>query len=57
MLERLRQQHPGLAVIGYGNSGADVAHLMRCDEASTSTRNRVSGGAWNNSGFRCVQWH
>ena len=33
ILERLRQQHAGMPVIGYGNSGADLAHLVRCDEA------------------------
>jgi phosphatidylglycerophosphatase C len=56
ILERLRQQHPGLQVIGYGNSGADVAHLVRCDEAvyvnaSTRVRSRLE-----RLGLRLVQW-
>ncbi|MEO8308932.1 MAG: HAD-IB family hydrolase [Pseudomonadota bacterium] len=57
ILERLRQQHPGLPVIGYGNSGADVAHLTRCDEAVyVNARPRIRGRL-EQLGFRCVQWH
>ena len=56
ILERLRQQHPGLQVIGYGNSGADLAHLVRCDEAvyvNASTRVRAR---LERLGLRLVQW-
>jgi len=55
-LERLRQQHPGLAVIGYGNSGADVSHLMRCDEAVYVNAQPRIRGRLEQLGFRCVQW-
>ena len=56
VLERLRQQHPGLAVIGYGNSGADVAHLMRCNEAVYVNAQPRIKGRLEQLGFRCVQW-
>ena len=56
VLERLRQQHPGLAVIGYGNSGADVAHLMRCEEAVYVNAQPRIKGRLEQLGFRCVQW-
>lgn len=57
VLERLRQQHPGLAVIGYGNSGADVAHLMRCDEAVYVNAPPRIRARLEQLGIRCVQWH
>jgi phosphatidylglycerophosphatase C len=55
-LERLRQQHPGLPVIGYGNSGADVAYLMRCDEAIYVNAQPRIRGRLARLGMRCVQW-
>ena len=56
ILERLRHQHAGLPVIGYGNSGADLAHLVRCEEAvyvnaTGSLRTRLE-----RLGLRLVQW-
>jgi phosphatidylglycerophosphatase C len=56
ILEQLRQHHPGLAVIGYGNSGADVAHLMRCDEAVYVNAQPRTRGRLAQLGMRCVQW-
>jgi phosphoserine phosphatase len=56
MLERLRQQHPGLSVIGYGNSGADLAHLMHCDEAVYVNAQSRIRGRLEQLGMRCVQW-
>jgi phosphoserine phosphatase len=56
ILERLRQQHPGLPVIGYGNSGADVAHLIRCDEAIYVNAGRRSRKRLEKLGLRCVHW-
>jgi phosphatidylglycerophosphatase C len=56
VLERLRQQHPGASVIGYGNSGADVAHLMRCDEAVYVNAQPRIQGRLAQLGMRCVQW-
>jgi phosphatidylglycerophosphatase C len=56
ILERLRQQHPGASVIGYGNSGADVAHLMRCDEAIYVNAQPRIRGRLAQLGMRCVQW-
>jgi phosphatidylglycerophosphatase C len=31
--QALRQQHPGLEVVAYGNAGSDLAHLVLADEA------------------------
>ncbi len=56
VLERLRQQHAGLTVIGYGNSGADVAHLMVCDEAVYVNAQPRARKRLEQLGFRCVQW-
>ncbi len=56
VLERLRQQHPGLSVIGYGNSGHDIAHLMRCDEAVYVNPRPRMRGRLAQLGMRCVQW-
>lgn len=33
VLAQLRAQHPGLSVIAYGNSAADLDHLRHCEEA------------------------
>ena len=56
ILEQLRRQHPGLSVIGYGNSGPDVAHLMRCDEAVYVNAQARIRGRLDQLGMRCVQW-
>lgn len=39
-LERLRSEYPGMRIIAYGNSGADLPHLERADRAVL-----VNGGA------------
>jgi phosphatidylglycerophosphatase C len=57
LLERLRQRHAGAHVIGYGNSGADVAHLTRCDEGVYVNAQPRIRGRLEQLGIRCVQWH
>jgi phosphatidylglycerophosphatase C len=57
ILAGLRQQHPGLPVIGYGNSGADVAHLTQCDEAVYVNAPPRTRAPMEQLGMRCVQWH
>ena len=57
ILERLRQQHPGMTVIGYGNSGADLAHLVRCDEAVYVNANGRARVRLERLGVRHVQWN
>lgn len=56
ILERLRGEHPGLAVIGYGNSSADIAHLVRCDEAIYVNASPQARERLIQLGLRCVQW-
>jgi phosphatidylglycerophosphatase C len=56
-LAALRERHPGMAVIGYGNSGADLDHLRRCESAvyvNAPSRDRAGLEAM---GLRLVQWH
>ncbi len=48
VLQQLRQSHPGLPVIAYGNSEADLAHMQDCEEgvyinADARTQRRLSG--------------
>ncbi len=45
--QALRQQHPGLEIVAYGNAGSDLAHLVLADQprlvnASAATRRRAS---------------
>ena len=56
ILERLRQQYPGWSVIGYGNSGADLAHLVRCDEAVYVNASRRLRSRLERLGLRLVEW-
>lgn len=57
VLERLRGEHASLRVVGYGNSGADIAHLVRCDEASYVNAPPRARPRLAQLGLRLVQWH
>jgi HAD superfamily phosphoserine phosphatase-like hydrolase len=55
-LQRLRAAHPGLPVTAYGNSPADLAHLLTCEQAyyvnaRGSLRTRLAG-----QGLHTVDW-
>jgi phosphatidylglycerophosphatase C len=39
-VDRLRTQHPGMAIVAYGNSASDIAHLSRADRGTL-----VNGGS------------
>ena len=56
VLEGLRQRHPGLSAIAYGNSRADLPHMFRAEEAvyvnaASALRQELAG-----RGLRCVNW-
>lgn len=56
VLQALRSAHPGLPVIAYGNSPADLIHMRQCEEAvyvNASSRLAASLGA---EGIRCASW-
>jgi phosphatidylglycerophosphatase C len=55
-LELLRQRHPGLPVVAYGNSGSDLPHLQHGDRGvlvNGSARARREAHAL---GVQCAQW-
>lgn len=57
VLEALRAAHPGLAVIAYGNSTADLAHMRRCEEAVYVNASRALQASLIAEGIRCVRWY
>jgi phosphatidylglycerophosphatase C len=56
VLEQLRQRHPGLPVIAYGNSSADLPHLYRCEEGVFVNASPARAAQLSRRGLRCVQW-
>jgi phosphatidylglycerophosphatase C len=57
VLEELKLRHPGLSVIAYGNSGADLPHLFRSDEAVYVNAAPRLARQLAQRGFTCVSWH
>jgi phosphatidylglycerophosphatase C len=57
VLEGLRQRHPGLSVIAYGNSGADLPHMFRCEKAVYVNAGPALARELADKGFTCVHWH
>lgn len=57
VLAMLRSAHPGLAVIAYGNSGADLIHMRRCEEAVYVNASAALQGSLSAEGIRCVRWN
>lgn len=57
VLEELRQRHAGLSVIAYGNSGADLPHMLRCEEAVYVNAAPALARELAGKGLTCVHWH
>lgn len=55
-LERLRAAHPGLGVIGYGNSAPDLPHLLACDDAVYVNASGTLRARLKSQGIRTVDW-
>ena len=56
VLERLKQQHAGLSVIAYGNSGADLPHMFRCEQAVYVNPSPSLARELAQRGLTCVYW-
>jgi phosphatidylglycerophosphatase C len=56
VIEQLRARLPGLPVIAYGNSGADLPHLLRCEEGVYVNATAAQAADLARRGLRCVQW-
>ncbi len=56
VLEQLRQRHPGLSVIAYGNSSADLPHMFRCEQAVYVNPSASVARELTQRGFTCVHW-
>jgi phosphatidylglycerophosphatase C len=56
VLDALRAAHPGLPVIAYGNSGADLIHMRRCEEAVYVNARPALAASLTAEGIRCVDW-
>lgn len=56
VLDALRARHPGLPVIAYGNSGADLIHMRRCEEAVYVNASPAEAASLSAGGIRCVRW-
>ena len=55
-LTALRAAHPGLAVSGYGNSPADLAHLTRCESATYVNPRGTDRPRLESLGLHTVDW-
>jgi len=56
VLEALRAAHPGLSVIAYGNSPADLIHMRRCEQAVYVNASPQLAAELSGEGLRCVNW-
>ncbi|HTV97779.1 MAG TPA: HAD-IB family phosphatase [Steroidobacteraceae bacterium] len=55
-LERLRAEYPRAAVIAYGNSASDLAHLERADRALLVNAGAAARRAAARAGIAAEQW-
>jgi phosphoserine phosphatase len=56
VLAALRAANPGLSVIAYGNSPADLIHMRRCEQAVYVNASPQLAAELSGEGFRCVNW-
>lgn len=57
VLQALRQAHPGLSVIAYGNSPPDLIHMQHCQEAVYVNASAGEAAELAARGIRTVSWH
>jgi phosphoserine phosphatase len=57
VLVQLRQQLPGLPVTAYGNSKADLDHLVHCEQGVYVNASPALAIQLTARGLRCVHWH
>ena len=56
VLGQLRQAHPGLPVIAYGNSAPDLIHMRLCEEAVYVNPAAAETASLAAAGMHCVHW-
>jgi len=56
VLEQLKQQHPDLSVIAYGNSEADLPHMFRCEQAVYVNPSPSRARELAQRRLTCVHW-
>lgn len=56
VLAQLRARLPGLPVIAYGNSGADLIHMFECEQAVYVNPGVAQAGILTQRGVRVVRW-
>lgn len=52
----LKERHPGLGTVAYGNAHSDLAHLCLADEAFLVNGRRRSRREAREAGIACVRW-
>jgi phosphatidylglycerophosphatase C len=57
VLVDLRRRFPGREVIAYGNSGADLPHMLKCESAVYVNASPALAKLLTSKGLQCVQWH
>jgi HAD superfamily hydrolase (TIGR01490 family) len=53
----LREQHPGLDTVAYGNSSTDLPHLRLATQGVLVNGSAKSRNAAQGLGVTCVEWH
>ena len=56
VLDELRARLPGLTVVAYGNSKADLVHMYRCEQGVYVNPGPALAAELAGRGLRCVQW-
>jgi HAD superfamily phosphoserine phosphatase-like hydrolase len=56
VLQQLRARQPGLPVIAYGNSAADLIHMFECEQAVYVNPGTALAGILAARGMRIVRW-
>ncbi|MEO6367085.1 MAG: haloacid dehalogenase-like hydrolase, partial [Steroidobacteraceae bacterium] len=56
VLAQLRARLPGLPVIAYGNSAADLTHMFECEQAVYVNPGATLAGQLEARGLRIVRW-
>lgn len=56
VLQQLRARLPGLPVIAYGNSAADLIHMYECEQAVYVNPGAALAGVLRSRGMRIVRW-
>jgi phosphatidylglycerophosphatase C len=56
-LELLRQRHPQLPIVAYGNAAADLEHLSRADRGMLVNGSRTARQEAARLGLASLRWH